>query len=104
MFHQSHTGTRTSPLLPAYSMKPLLLDGDTLYGTTTVGTVFRMKTDGTGFNVLHSIGGNSSTPNELIRLRGVGILCCPISRTLNFSSGLLPPQLGMHGFGGGAAV
>jgi uncharacterized repeat protein (TIGR03803 family) len=39
----------------------LLLSGDTLYGTTSLGgtngpwgTVFSMKTNGTGFNVLHS--------------------------------------------------
>ena len=47
------------------AVKPLLLDGDTLYGTASSGTVFRIKTDGTVFTVLHSVG-NYTYPNELI--------------------------------------
>src|SRR5262249_46963216 len=45
----------------AYPYSPLLLAGNTLFGTTTVGgpfgygdgTIFRVNTDGTAFKVLH---------------------------------------------------
>ncbi|MBZ5587017.1 MAG: hypothetical protein LAO05_00460 [Acidobacteriia bacterium] len=51
----------------AYPYAGLILDGaDNLYGTTNSGgasdkgTVFKVKTDGTGFTVLHSFAGGSS--------------------------------------------
>src|SRR5207249_11852338 len=49
----------------------LILSGNTLYGGTTgggsvcCGVVFALKTDGTGFTVLHSFGGNDLTASPV---------------------------------------
>jgi uncharacterized repeat protein (TIGR03803 family) len=48
----------------------LLLSGNVLYGTTTgggasgQGTVFKLKSDGTGFATLHAFAGTEGTPNR----------------------------------------
>lgn len=63
----------------------LIVDGSgNLYGTTTSGgssltggTVFKMKTDGTGFQLLHSFGGNENdggNPYASLLLDGFGNL------------------------------
>jgi uncharacterized repeat protein (TIGR03803 family) len=49
----------------------LILSGNTLYGTTSLGgegTVFAVNTDGTGFKVLHSFGGTGDTTFPLAPL------------------------------------
>jgi uncharacterized repeat protein (TIGR03803 family) len=63
---------------------PLILDGSgNLYGTTSsggtgnLGTIFALKTDGTGFQVLHSFTGGASdgsTPYASLILDGSGNL------------------------------
>src|SRR5437870_4613516 len=71
-FTNLHSFTATSGPTPYYTnsegAKPvggLILSGDTLYGTTEdggnsgVGTVFAVKTNGTGFTNLHSFTGFS---------------------------------------------
>ena len=65
----------------------LLLDGDTLYGTTrngggrnpsdALGTVFKLKTDGTGYEVLHHFKGGAAdgaAPVTALILDGAGFL------------------------------
>lgn len=48
----------------AFPLGPLTLSGDNLFGTTSIsgpvggGTIFSVKTDGSGFNVLRHFGGN----------------------------------------------
>lgn len=55
--------TFTSGAIDGANPMGLLLDGSTLYGTThtgglpNAGTIYRMNTDGTGFNLLHSFSG-----------------------------------------------
>jgi uncharacterized repeat protein (TIGR03803 family) len=61
-----------------YPSAGLLLVGDTLFGTTSRGgryangTVFALKTDGTGFTVLHSFTGGSDGGNPVAGLVASG--------------------------------
>jgi uncharacterized repeat protein (TIGR03803 family) len=54
-----------------YSYAVLLLSGDTLYGTASTGggsgsgTVFAVKTNGTGFNVIHNFSKASTNPSDV---------------------------------------
>ncbi len=76
------TGWTSDGIYPAAS---LILDGSgNLYGTTEyggtsyVGTVFRVKTDGTGFQLLHEFTGGASDgrdPRASLILDGSGNLC-----------------------------
>ena len=58
----SSTGTNSDGAFP---LAPLILSGNTLYGTASgggssgIGTVFRVNTDGTGFTNLYSFTGGS---------------------------------------------
>jgi uncharacterized repeat protein (TIGR03803 family) len=81
VFKLNRNGTDSSfALLKAFN-KPygaLALAGDVLYGTTYTGgqtnkgTVFRLKTDGSGYQLLHSFGGvgDGSTPEAGVVLSG----------------------------------
>lgn len=80
---------------------PLLLSGTNLYGTTTsggalgYGTVFRVGTDGSGFQVLkYFVGNDGAYPRDLAlegtTLYGVAMAGGAVDRGVVFSLSLLP--------------
>jgi uncharacterized repeat protein (TIGR03803 family) len=73
---QAQGGANITGAYP-YDMSGLVLSGDNLYGTASVGgtggqgTVFALKTDGTGFNVFHSFQySDGSQPHPLVLAAG----------------------------------
>jgi len=58
ILHDFSSGTNSDGAHPQGALVgALTLSSNTLYGTTTSGTVFAVNTDGSGFRTLHSVGG-----------------------------------------------